>query len=807
MNRIACVAVEKTTLRFDQLFDYAIPSCMEQTAQVGCRVSVSFGARGNYRQGMILKIKEQSSCDRLKQLDSVLDQKPVLSNALLNVVRYLHYTCFCTWFEAVRTVLPAGLSYCIQEGWKLTLSSSDGLSSEACEILEDLKDKQTSKQFGAFVNSLFSAHENALCELIAKGVLTSVGQARRKVGDRRIGMVRLTDPQANPGKLTVKQKKVYDFLLETQTAAAKEACYFCGVSMNVIHNLVKRNIVTVYEREVYRNPYANQSPQRSPEEFILTPQQQNVCNGLLSLLQMKQPSVALLRGVTGSGKTSIFVKLIEYNLNIGKQCILLVPEISLTSQMISFFQSLFGDKIAVLHSGLSVGEQLDEYKRVAKGEAQIVIGTRSAVFAPFDNIGLIIMDEEGERTYKSSDLSPRYHARDVAKYRCGQSNALLLLASATPCIESQYYAQIGKYQYFELTERYGEAHLPETFIVDLRSAASSQISGVSQPLAEELLQNLDRGEQSILFLNRRGYHSSLVCADCGWVSQCPHCSAAMTYHHVNHSLMCHYCGHIQSPNSKCPVCGGKHIIYHGHGTQKIEEELKKTFPSAKVLRMDADTTFHRAAMETIVQDFTQSKYDILIGTQIVAKGFNFPNVTLVGVLLADGMLYGADFRCHEQFFSLLTQVVGRSGRSTKPGRAIIQTYHPDHATLLQAANQDYMRFYHDEIRERKSFLCPPFCDLCIINFSGVLEEQVNRCAVRFMEICRKKAIPSIPLQVLGISTPFLYKASNRYRRRIIIKCRNTPDLRNWVSSVAMQAYSEKCFSRVRISIDINGEIT
>lgn len=807
MMLVACVAVEKTSLHFDQLFDYYIPSSMTQIAQIGCRVSVPFGTGSYQRQGIIMQIKQESPYVNLKTIYAVLDHEPVLSNSLLDVVRYLHHTCFCTWFEAVRTILPTGLSYSIQERWQLQMKSCNDLSEEACGILKMLQDIEEEKNFGIVVDSLFLEHDSAMGELMSKGILTRFSEAHRKVGDRTIGMVRLTDLQSDPGQLTFKQKKVYDFLKENPAAAAKEVCYLCGVTMSVIKNLIRQNIVTRYEKEVYRNPYANQPARASLEELTLTQEQQKVCDRLTGLLDSQHPCVSLLRGVTGSGKTQIFVKLIEHTIQADQQCILLVPEISLTSQMIAYFQSLFGNQIAVLHSGLSVGEQLDEYKRALNGDAKIVIGTRSAVFAPLNNIGLIIMDEEGERTYKSSDLSPRYHARDVAKYRCIQSKALLLLASATPSIESQYYAQSGKYQYFELNERYGKARLPETFMIDLRSAKPSQIAGVSQPLAEELLQNLQRKEQSILFLNRRGYNSSLICAECGWVSQCPHCSASMTYHQVNHSLMCHYCGYIQPPNETCSVCGSKHMIYHGHGTQKIEEDLAKAFPSAKILRMDADTTFNRAAMDAIVQDFTESKYDILVGTQMVAKGFNFPNVTLVGVLLADGMLYGADFRCHEQFFSLLTQVVGRSGRANKAGRAMIQTYHPDNATLLQAAHQDYMKFYQDEIEERKSFFCPPFCDLCIVNFSGVFEDQVHNCASRFIQICRENANASVPLQVLGISTPFLYKASNRYRKRVIIKCRNNPSLRDWVRNAVLQAYSEKIFSHVRISVDINGDIT
>lgn len=806
---IASVAVEKTSFSFDRLFDYLIPEHLSSVVETGCLVSVPFGNSNKVRQAMVCNILNEQECTgkKYKSIQTVLSDGAVMSKNMLGVVRFLHSTCFCTWYEAIRSVLPSGLFFQINEYWNFKYKDSEIYTVEEKQLLEELNKFKSLPKINDYIENIVSCgNVNVVKSLQKKGILFKTKSEQRKIKDKTITMVQAVNADANEIKMTNKQRKLFDFIKNSGMISVKEACYSCGVTEVVLKNLIKAKLVDICECETYRNPYKHVEKTRSVSQIVLTDSQSKVMDGLIELLNKNIALVSLLRGVTGSGKTQIFLKLIYYMLKNDKQCIFMVPEISLTPQMLSFFQSFFGKKVAVVHSALSKGEQLDEYKRIRRGEASLVIGTRSAVFAPCENLGLIIMDEEGESTYKSSDMSPRYHARDVAKYRCLKSSAMLLLASATPSIETQYFAQIGKYSEFVLKKRYNNAKLPEVLVVDLKNKPSSSISGVSMQLYNELNRNLENNEQSILLLNRRGYNSSAVCVDCGWEFKCPNCSAFMTYHSLNDSFMCHYCGYIHDKIKTCPSCGNKHIFYNGHGTQKIENDLAKTFPNANILRLDTDSIFNRLDLEEKIKHFEEGKYDILIGTQMVAKGLNFPNVTLVGVLSIDNMLYGADFRCHEQMFSLLTQVVGRSGRGDKEGRAIIQTYNPDNQTILQAAQQDYDAFYRSEIVERENFLCPPFCDLCIVNFSGIDNEIVTKCARKFIDECRKYATNRVPLQVLGISTPYLEKLNNRYRKRVIIKCKNGTNFRNWIRPIAVKVFSSSAFSRVRCNIDMNGEI-
>ena len=806
---VASVAVEKTSFSFDRLFDYLIPESLRFAVEIGCLVSVPFGKSNRIRQAMVCNIasKKDDINKNYKSISAVLSDGSVISKNMLGVVNFLHSTCFCTWYEAIRSVLPSGLFFKINEYWNFKYKDGEIYTTEELELLERLKKFKNIQKINDYIeNFIGCGNINVVRSLKSKGVLFKSNSKNRKIKDKTINMVQVNNANSSEINMTNKQRKLFDFIKNAGRISVKEACYSCGVTEIVLKNLIKANLVSVCECETYRNPYKHVKKTRSVSQIILTNSQRKVMDGLIDLLNKNIALVSLLRGVTGSGKTQIFLKLIYYTLKKGKQCIFMVPEISLTPQILSFFQSFFGREIAVVHSALSKGEQLDEYKRIRRGEARLVIGTRSAVFAPCEKLGLIIMDEEGESTYKSSDMSPRYHARDVAKYRCLKSSAMLLLASATPSIETQYFAKIGKYSEFVLNKRYNNAKLPEVLIVDLKNSPSSSISGVSMQLFDALDKNLKNSEQSILLLNRRGYNSSAICVDCGWEFKCPNCSAFMTYHSLNNSFMCHYCGYIHERIQTCPSCGNKHILYNGHGTQKIENDLAKAFSNANILRLDTDSIFNRLDLEEKIKDFEEGKYDILIGTQMVAKGLNFPNVTLVGVLSVDNMLYGADFRCHEQMFSLLTQVVGRSGRGDKEGRAIIQTYNSDNQTILQAARQDYSAFYRDEIVERENFFCPPFCDLCIVNFSGLNNEMVMKCARKFVDECRKHATNKVPLQVLGISTPYLEKLNNRYRKRVIIKCKNGANFRSWIRPIAVKIFASNMFSKIRCNIDMNGEI-
>ena len=537
---------------------------------------------------------------------------------------------------------------------------------------------------------------------------------------------------------------------------------------------------------------------------MLTEEQSAAHGRLCELADSGEAHTALLYGVTGSGKTEVFLRTIRHVLDGGRGVIMMVPEISLTPQMIDRFRRYFGGQVAVLHSGLSMTERLDEWKRIKNGGASIVVGTRSAVFAPMENIGLIVIDEEQEGTYKS-EMSPRYHARDVARFRAAQEGALLLLASATPSVESFYRAREGRYELLTLKNRYGAARLPDVAILDMAAQPlGAQSASLSERLAAELQRNLDAGEQSILLLNRRGYNTLVKCAVCSTVATCPNCSVALTYHSANGHLMCHYCGYTARPDESCPTCGNKFRRFSGAGTQKVEQELCELFPDARILRMDMDTTMARFSHEKHFSDILAGKYDIIIGTQMVAKGLDFPNVTLVGVLSADSALYAQDYRSFERAFSLFTQVVGRSGRAEKAGRAYIQTFTPENPVIALAAAQDYDGFYAEEIDSRRIHLYPPFCDMVGIGFSGLEYAGTKEAARRFLaEFTRlaKTEYAELPLRVLGPCESQIVKLAGKYRFRMAIKCRYDRRTRALLRGVADWYFSQPALRGVTLTVD------
>ena len=530
---------------------------------------------------------------------------------------------------------------------------------------------------------------------------------------------------------------------------------------------------------------------------------------MLGQIKEKKPAVFLLHGVTGSGKTSVFEKLIYDTIQLGQQALLLIPEIGLTPQVLSRFRSLFGERVAVIHSGLSLGQRLDEYKRIKRGEADIVIGTRSAVFAPLDNIGIIIIDEEGERSYKS-DSSPRYLAHDIAKRRCVEHSCVLLLASATPSIESYYLAERGVYRLLELKKRYSSNPLPEVSIVDMNEERTvGNSSEFSRRLVDEVNANLKRGEQSILLLNRRGYHTIMSCVDCFQPIYCPNCSVPLTYHKKNGKLMCHYCGYAGDEPETCPVCGSSRMKRMGFGTQKLEEELGELFPTARILRMDADTTFSRYSYEKGFNAFRDGEYDIMIGTQMIGKGLDFPNVTLVGVLSVDKALYNGDFRSYERTFSLIAQVVGRGGRGERSGRAILQTFMPDHYVMNLAAEQDYKGFYSEEIAIRRAMIFPPICDMCIFCFAGLTEPDTKRGAdaiIALMNVRLRELQPKTPVRVLGPVKASYGRLGGKYRYRIIMKCKNSAEMRGFISGILTEGAKLPEMRNVTFYADMNGDV-
>lgn len=818
---IAKVAVEKVAYTFDKDYSYSVPDSLLSSAKPGCRVLVFFGSGTKKRCGMIMDIeevpKEELSGQKLKSISSVLDKSPLLSEELLNLARWIKERTFCTLFDAVKAMLPAGINlkfftfYSVESDIEPKLIES--LSEDERKIYEYLLKRREFVRADLLYKAVKLPSDCTIAEeLVRKKILIHNDNAIQRVGDATIRMVRLRlnedECVENNIKLAPKQKTVVKFLEENGTASVKEIVYYTGVTVAVITTLNKKGVLELFENEYYRMPVSHSELKPQSEKITLTEKQEKAFRNMWEQYLTGKAGVSLLYGVTGSGKTQVFLKLIDEVIrkdNCG--VIVMVPEIALTPQTVRIFQSRYGKNVAVFHSALSMGERLDEWKRVKNGEALIAVGTRSAVFAPFDNLGLIIMDEEQEHTYKS-DSAPRFHARDVAKYRCAQQNALLVLASATPSLESYSMALAGRYKLSRLDERYGKAVLPEVITVDMcQEQAMGNPNPISSALYREIEHNLEVHQQSILLMNRRGYNTFVSCQSCGHVVTCPHCSISMTYHFANNRLMCHYCGYSVPLIETCSECGKQAVRYAGYGTQKIEESLCELFPNARILRMDTDTTMSRFSHEEKLNSFSRNEFDIMIGTQMVAKGLDFENVTLVGVLSADQQLYNDDYRSLERTFSLITQVVGRAGRGNLRGRAIIQTMTPENPVLLMASEQDYDAFYNSEITLRKALIYPPYCDLFCIGFVGPKELNVKEASEVFANLIKNasKQHPKEKIILLGPMASKISKVSNKYRYRLIIKCHNTTSFRSMVSEVMNEFSSISEFRNVTVFVDINPE--
>ena len=807
---IAEVAVEGLVYHIDAPFTYLIPEKLEVSK--GCRVLVPFGNGNKKKQGFVLNIKSLEEVDtglKLKSIAAVLDEVPLLNDEMLSLVFYLKENTFCTLFEAAKAMLPSGigLEYVVSFMVDESISSAviEKLSNEEKEVYEFLKGGCKFQKKEKILSSLgFTADSPVLEKLVKKGVLVSNVDTKRKTGDLTVKNVRLAlseeEAESKLGSLTQKQRSVLSLLLDIGSASVKEVCYFTGVTVAVVSALCKKGFVEIFDSEVYRKPQITVEKHKTPIPD-LTENQQKAFDYLSEKVENGKAGAALLYGVTGSGKTQVFIKLIEKVVNSGKGVIVMVPEIALTPQTINIFYSYFGDIVAVFHSALSAGERIDEWKRVKNGDAKIAIGTRSAVFAPFDNLGLIVMDEEHEHTYKS-EMTPRFHAREVAKFRCVKNDAFLLLSSATPSIESYKNALDGKYGFVKLSERFGKAVLPDVKTVDISNSKSI----ISNELYSEIEEVLEDKKQAILLMNRRGFNTFATCESCKSVITCPNCSISLTYHNANNRLMCHYCGYSMNFTDVCPTCNNKTIKYAGFGTQRIEDDIDNIFPNARVLRMDADTTLAKYSYEEKLQAFAKGEYDILLGTQMVAKGLNFPKVTLVGVISIDQQLYNDDFRSSEKAFDLLTQVVGRSGRGDFKGKAIIQTALPDNDIITLASEQDYEGFFEMENVIRKAMLYPPYCDICFLTF---ISENFLKCSIsanRFLEMIKSavgEEFSDVKLNVLGPLQPKVSKINNKYRFILTIKCKNNKRFRSMISSLLVAFMKDKLNSGVTVTADIN----
>ena len=804
--QIAKIAVEAATYAIDKPYSYAVPAGFD--VSVGCRVLVPFGRGNRTSEGVVLSLEEGVPTGALKALRLNLDGTPVIAPREIRLALWMRQRYFCTFYDAIRTILPAAVWYRYQELWQLKDARPDEPFTEKetalCRMLAD-GPKETATLKEAYGESIL----HVLRTLEKRGVLTHQTVSRRNVKDKAIRIARLALSPEDAARWAETKKRsaprMYDavqFLLRQEECAVHELCYFTGAARQTITALEKRGVITTREEETYRITEKNYAVK--PEPITLNDEQQQAYEAILRRSLSGDGGVTLLQGVTGSGKTLVYIRLAQQLLAQGKTVMILVPEIALTPQMMARFTAYFGEKVALLHSALRVTERYDQWKRIRKGEATVVLGTRSAVFAPLENLSLIVMDEEQESSYES-ERSPCYHARDIAKYRCVTEGCHLVLGSATPTVETAWHAQNGDYHLALLRQRYNRRQLPQVIMADMRQELRrGNNTAISQPLYQELKENLDNGQQSILFLNRRGSSRQLLCPNCSYVPQCPRCSVYLTYHSANGRLMCHYCGHSEKAPDTCPECGSplRHI---GFGTQRVEEELHALFPDTPILRMDADTV--GGGHEAILKEFDEKKIPILLGTQMVAKGLDFENVTLVGVLAADLSLYVDHYRAAERTFSLLTQVVGRAGRGEKAGRAVIQTYTPQNDVITAAAAQDYDSFYQREIRLRQLRRDPPFADQFMVTVTGPEEPAVRRA---IQEVCdsltaaiRQPPYDALGLMLLGPAPAPVVRVNDRYRYRLTVIGRNDKLLRSLLSAF-MKAFTKRGENRnMQIYTDCN----
>lgn len=808
----AFVAVEKCSYGFDGEFSYLVPDELRHSLKEGVRVLVPFGRADSIRMGVVLRVGEEPEETyggvKLKYILSVLDDKPLLGEEQLKMVPWLAEQTFSPLFACVRVMLPAGACAVVEKTWSLSCTDADECGSDAeRRIAEFLSAASSPVRESVLIKKLgIKNGQSVLRKMAEKGLISSSERVFERVRELNQRMISLSEEPPDL-KLTGKQSDVVAFLAETESATVRDICYFTGVGESVVGTLLKKGVLKSFNVEKRRIPKAFFTSEKG--NITLSDEQKEAYGKLLSVYLEGKGGTALLFGVTGSGKTGVYTELIERVVSDGRGVIVLVPEISLTPQCSALFSERFGEKTAVLHSGMSVGERYDEWQRIKRGDATVVIGTRSAVFAPVKNLGLIVIDEEQEHTYKS-ETTPRYNAKDVARFRCVYNSAALVLASATPSVESFAKAKAGKYVLCELKKRYGKAVLPTVKTVDMTDKSLlRRYMSLSQPLTDEIEKNCNDGRQSIILVNRRGYNTFVVCRECKHVVTCPNCSISMTYHSANNRLMCHYCGYSAPFGTTCPECGAENIRYSGFGTQKVQQELQFLFPDKKILRMDADTTSAKNSHDIALSAFADGDYDILIGTQMVAKGLDFPNVTLVGIASVDGELYDDDFRSSERVFDLITQVVGRAGRGRLKGRAVIQTVSPENEIISLASSQDYVSFFDREIKLRRAMVYPPYCDICVVSFSSEKEDSCVKCADDFLRrlVTEHSAKSDVKMIVLGPMTPKVERLGGRHRRRIIIKSKNTKDFRTVISGILKDVSSDRNNRGVNVFADMNPENT
>ena len=809
--KLAKVAVSSANFTFDKPFEYRVPPELGDVAP-GDRVLVPFGKRNAQTGGFVLSVSESGEAKKVKDVLYVYRDGLRLTEQELELAYWMRSRYFASFFDCADAMLPPGVWEKLTERYapvpgarpdwdKLTQEDAAVLSalfrSEEPLTLRRLEQQTELDDLPKRVRALA---DDGLLRILREQSGSALRQSIKAVRPR-VGA--LPEPKRmGRGDAAARRMDALAELLRAGQLPEKELCYRTGAKTADISWLVKNDLV-----ERFALPrYLTQTPESAAAHpFILSKGQKAVYDGVLR--QMEQGTgCALLHGVTGSGKTAVYIELIRRVIREGRSALMLVPEIALTPQMLRVFRSHFGAGVAVLHSGLSDSERYDEYMRVRTGRAKVVVGTRSAVFAPCENLGLIIIDEEHETSYRS-DSGVRYSAAEIAKYRCAASNCLLLLGSATPSVETYYGAEQGRYSLYTLEERFSGVSLPQTIVADMKQTLKDGDGASLGPaLREEMRKNLDRGEQTILFINRRGNARMAMCADCGYVPECENCTVSLTYHSANGRLMCHHCGYSIPLISVCPQCGGSHIKLVGAGTQKIEEEIAELLPEARVLRMDADTTTGRRSHEEILDAFGRGEADILLGTQMVAKGLDFPNVTLVGVVDADLSMNSSSYIAGERSFSLISQVVGRAGRRDKPGRAVIQTYSPKSPIITAASAQDYLSFYRYELEVRELTQAPPFSDVFTLLFSGEDEAHVSAAAQLGADAMRRlleTKYPAIASPVLGPAPAAIARLNNKYRCVVTLKGRETGDHRRMLRELLLWLSGRKELRGITVAADRN----
>lgn len=835
-GRYARVYILDNPYVIDRPFDYFIPNsiepCVGKTLCPGSFVTVPFG-RGNRKQIALVteildaeELPKDMDADKIKPVDGLCSgesaEELMLSEEQLDLCFFIKDQTLCTMGEAVRAAVPSSALSRLVEYYSAAPAEPKGDLSHADLLVYEYILARTPVSEPSLKNRFGTSAAASVERLIQKKLVTkelniqkapstpTEGYYSLSVSEDVARLIIQKDKSAPVRLTSALQIAALDAVLSKGELSAKQVNELCGATKTQLKALVTKGILKLEERVAWRDPYtAATQPDRTP--FLLNEEQDAAFCKLSMLADGGKPAAALLHGVTGSGKTCVILSLIDRMMDSGKGAIVLLPEISLTPQIAAQFLKRYGQKVAVLHSGLSAGERHDAYMKIRAGLATVVVGTRSAVFAPVKDLGLIVIDEEQEHTYKS-DMNPKYHAHDIARFRCAHNSALLLLSSATPSLNSYYKAMEGKYHLIKMKNRYGGATLPQVEIQDMRSSQASAVTPIGDVLAERLVQNFADKNQSVLFLNRRGYSTQLVCRSCGAAVTCPNCSVAMNYHtrkgsYDSGEMVCHWCGSRRRYPDACPNCSSAHLVRMGYGTQRVEEELSSLLPSAKILRMDADTTSAKFSYDEMLSTFRSHRADVLLGTQMVTKGHDFPDVTLVGVLMADMSLYLDDYRASERTFSMLTQVIGRAGRAEKPGTALIQTMNPDSDVIKLACRQDYELFYEREIKLRRLLVFPPFCDIVLLTLSSPDEKELSLASVRLAQelmTLSQGDFADVPLVSFGPFEAPVYRVENCYRMRMVVKCRLNKRSRALFSSLLLRfAPSHKGNAKPILSIDLN----